>query len=231
MPELPLYSTMVQVRPDREYEIHFNVLESSVISDVTVFPFQDESEEEFSRPIYHINDSFYSSETTYPESIIHTPERLIMRDLHVLNIQVIPFQFYPNSRELEIIELLDIVVSETEVREHDNPNARLPSKAFEPLYSNFVVNYETQSRDEGYQKPAILYICGGNSQNNSSFQQLVNWRHKRGYVVYTASLSETGSSTGAIKNYIQDAYETFDPPPEFIGIFGCLLYTSDAADE
>ena len=158
MPELPLYSTMIQVRPDREYEIHFNVLESSVISDVTVFPFQDESEEEFSRPIYHINDSFYSSETTYPESIIHTSERLIMRDLHVLNIQVIPFQFYPNSRELEIIELLDIVVSETEVREHDNPNARLPSKAFEPLYSNFVVNYETQSRDEGYQKPAILYI-------------------------------------------------------------------------
>ena len=220
MPELPLYSTMVQVRPDREYKIHFKVLQSSVLSDVTVFPFQDESEMKNSESINHLNDSFYSGESIYPESLIHTSERLVMRDLHVLNIQVIPFRFYPSTRELEIIESMDITVSETESREYENSSTRLPSKAFEPLYSNFVVNYENQTRDEGYQKPAILYICGGNSQNNSSFQQLVNWRHKRGYVVYIASLSETGSSTGAIKNYIQDAYETFDPPPEFIGIFG-----------
>ncbi|HJM47307.1 MAG TPA: C25 family cysteine peptidase [Candidatus Marinimicrobia bacterium] len=220
MPELPLYSTMVQVRPDREYEIHFTVLQSSVLSDVTVFPFQDESETENPGTVNHLNDSFYSGEALYPESIIYTSERLIMRDLHVLNIQVIPFRFYPSTRELEIIESMDITVSETESREYQNSSTRQLSKAFEPLYSNFVVNYENQTRDEGYQKPAILYICGGNSQNNSSFQQLVNWRHKRGYVVYIASLSETGSSTGAIKNYIQDAYETFDPPPEFIGIFG-----------
>ncbi|SVB09879.1 uncharacterized protein METZ01_LOCUS162733, partial [marine metagenome] len=127
MPELPLYSTMVQVRPDREYEIHFTVLQSSVISDVTVFPFQDESDAEISGSINHLNDSFYSSETIYPESIIHTSERLIMRDLHVLNIQVIPFRFYPNTRELEIIEVLDIIVSETRERQHDNSNTRLPS--------------------------------------------------------------------------------------------------------
>ena len=220
LPELPLYSTMVQVRPDREYEINYTVLQSSVLSGVTVFPFQDESNKEFSGSIHHLNDSFYSGETIYPGSIIHTSDRLILRDLHVLNIQVIPFRFFPNTRELEIIESLDISVSETGERQYDNSSDRLPSKSFEPLYSNFVVNYETQTRDEGYQKPAILYICGGNSQNNSSFQQLVNWRHKRGYVVYTASLSETGSSTGAIKNYIQDAYETFSPPPEFVGIVG-----------
>ncbi|SVE37887.1 uncharacterized protein METZ01_LOCUS490741, partial [marine metagenome] len=171
MPELPLYSTMVQVRPDREYEINYTVLQSSVLSGVTVFPFQDESNKEFSGPIHHLNDSFYSGETIYPGSIIHTSDRLILRDLHVLNIQVIPFRFFPNTRELEIIESLDISVSETGERQYDNSSDRLPSKSFEPLYSNFVVNYEARTRDEGYQKPAILYICGGNSQNNSSFQQ------------------------------------------------------------
>ena len=122
MPELPLYSTMVQVRPDRAYEIHFTVLQSSVISDVTVFPFQDESNTEISGFIHYLNDSFYSGETTYPESIIHTSDRLIMRDLHVLNIQVIPFRFYPNTRELEIIESLEISVSETGERQYDNSN-------------------------------------------------------------------------------------------------------------
>ena len=220
MPELPLYSTMVQVEPDREYAVHYTVLQSSVISDVSVFPFQEGLTEETSDIIQQKNDSFYSGEAVYPESAIHTSERLVMRDLHVLNIQVIPFRYFPNTNELEIIESMDIYLTETGDRQYNNSNDRLPSKAFEPLYSNLVVNYENRSRDEGFQQPAVLYICGGNSQTNNAFQQLVNWRHKRGYVVYTASLSETGSSTGAIKNYIQNAYETFNPPPEFVGIVG-----------
>ena len=77
-----------------------------------------------------------------------------------------------------------------------------------------------RDRDTEFQDPAILYICGGSSENNSSFQQLVEWRHQRGYVVYTANLSETGSSSSSIKNYIQNAYNNFDPSPEYVAFVG-----------
>ena len=220
MPELPIYSTMVQVKPDREYEVSFSVLHSSIVPDKNIFPVQNQVNKDTPENISFVNQTFYSDEAVFPESAIHTSERLVMRDLHVLNIQVVPFRFFPRTQELEIIESMDIILSEIGERQFDHSNERLPSKAFEPLYSNLVVNYETRTRDEGFQQPAILYICGGNSQNNSAFQQLVNWKHKRGYVVYTASLSETGSSAGAIKNYIQNAYNTFNPPPEFVGLFG-----------
>jgi len=83
-----------------------------------------------------------------------------------------------------------------------------------------VLNYVERDRDTEFQDPAILYICGGSSENNSSFQQLVEWRHQRGYVVYTANLSETGSSSSSIKNYIQNAYNNFDPPPEYVAFVG-----------
>ena len=49
---------------------------------------------------------------------------------------------------------------------------------------------------------------------------MVDWRHQRGYVVYTASLSETGSSASSIKNYIQSAYNNFSPPPEYVAFVG-----------
>ena len=68
------------------------------------------------------------------------------------------------------------------------------SKAFEPLYEDLIVNYTRSSRDEDYQQPSILYICGGSSLNNPALQELIDWRHKTGYVVNAVSTNEIGGS-------------------------------------
>ncbi len=39
-------------------------------------------------------------------------------------------------------------------------------------------------------------------------------------VVYTATTSQTGSSASSIKNYIEDAYDNFDPAPEYVSLIG-----------
>ena len=94
------------------------------------------------------------------------------------------------------------------------------SRVFEKIYQNKILNYSQQNRDEEYQNPAILYICSGNIESNSNFQDLVTWRKERGYIVYTASVSETGSNASSIKNYIDNAYENFTPPPEYVALIG-----------
>jgi hypothetical protein len=116
--------------------------------------------------------------------------------------------------------MVEIEVVESGERDDGGMSERLPSRVFESLYSTLILNYEERDRDTEFQDPAILYICGGSSENNSSFQQLVEWRHQRGYVVYTANLSETGSSSSSIKNYIQNAYNNFDPSPEYVALVG-----------
>ena len=40
------------------------------------------------------------------------------------------------------------------------------------------------------------------------------------YIVYTASTSNTGTSSSSIKNYIQNAYETFSPAPAYVALVG-----------
>ena len=81
------------------------------------------------------------------------------------------------------------------------------SKVIDSLLENFVINFESSSREEDYQLPSILYICGGSSENNSYFQDLVEWRHQQGYIVNTADLGDTGgSSASSIKSYISNAY-------------------------
>ena len=58
------------------------------------------------------------------------------------------------------------------------------------------------TREEDYQHPSILYICGENACDNSYVQQLFDWRHQQGYIVYTATESQVGgnnASTSEIK--------------------------------
>jgi len=143
-----------------------------------------------------------------------------MRDLHLLNISVVPYRYHPSQQTLEVIDAVEIEVVESGERDDGGMSERLPSRVFESMYSTLVLNYVERDRDTEFQDPAILYICGGSSENNSSFQQLVEWRHQRGYVVYTANLSETGSSSSSIKNYIQNAYNNFDPSPEYVAFVG-----------
>ena len=219
-PELPLFSTLVQVEPDKQYDVSLTVVSSHIIYDIKIFPFQNKDKTEAPGVIKYIDVSFYEEDALYPGSILQVSDRLVMRDLNLLNISVVPYRYNPVQRTLEVIDELEIEVAESGEREDEKRSDRLPSRVFEKLYSTLVLNYENRDRDTEFQDPAILYICGGNSEDNSYFQQLVDWRHQRGYVVYTASLSETGSSSYSIKNYIQNAYETFYPPPEYVALVG-----------
>ena len=109
----------------------------------------------------------------------------------------------------------------------ENPGQELNqpkrSHIFDEFYKDLIVNFEYSDRDDDYQAQAILYIGGGSSLSNSYVQDLIEWRHKQGYIVYTATESEVGgssASTSEIKNYISDAYYNWENPPEIVGLIG-----------
>ena len=220
MPELPLFSTFVQIDPNREYQVSYSVIQSHTLENVKIYPFQNDREGKSPSIINHVNLEYYESGQSYPEENLIVSERLVMRGLQLFNISIVPFEYNPTSNEIVVYDEIEIIVEETGDRESDEIIPQLRSRTFEKLYETMIVNYTPSGRNEDYQEPAILYICGGNSESNSYFQQLVDWRHKRGYVVYTASLDETGSSSSQIKNYVTNAYNTFNPRPEFVALVG-----------
>ena len=93
------------------------------------------------------------------------------------------------------------------------------SRVFEKLYQDLIPNYVSREAED-YQDPAMLYICGGNAEDNSSFQELVEWREKQGYIVYLIPESDAGSNANSIKSFLQDVMVDFDNPPEIVGLIG-----------
>ncbi len=49
---------------------------------------------------------------------------------------------------------------------------------------------------------------------------LVQWKTLKGFNVITVSTSETGSTLEGIKNFLQNAYDTWESPPEYVLLVG-----------
>ncbi len=220
MPELPMFTTSYQIDPRIEYSVEYSVVSSHIEENVSIFPYQGNLIDPLSMEVSDRNLDFYSSDASYPVENLIVSERQVMRDIHLITISVIPYSYNPELQQLEVFDEIEISVNEVGPTQNSDFEPRPKSRAFEKLYSNMVVNYDLDMLSSEYQQPAVLYVCGGSSESNNSFEDLVEWRRQRGYIVYTASLSETGSSTSSIKNYITNAYNNYDPPPEFVSFVG-----------
>ena len=218
-PELPTYSTLYMVEYDKDYEFDIIIHDSYSIEDVTIYPHQGQND---SKNLI-VDNQFYSSNQTYPENAVSVSDRMYARNMELVLISVTPYSYNAGTKTLEVFTNIEITVSDSDSESNRTERTIKRSKLFEQLYGDMIVNFEASSRQEDYQHPAILYICGGNSCDNSYAQQLFEWRHQQGYIVYTATESQVGgnnASTNEIKNYIEDAVENWDNPPEMVGLIG-----------
>ena len=62
LPELPIYSTLYMVDPNKNYDFEFIVNESYIINDVNIFPYQDINSSDKGNNLTIDND-FYNSKS------------------------------------------------------------------------------------------------------------------------------------------------------------------------
>ena len=221
-PELPMFSTYFQLDPFKNYEFSFEILDSYIISDIEIFPFQGISNIDNNQPIYR-NEEIYASSQAFPEKNMIISERSQGRGIEFLNIQVVPYKYYPRNKKLEVYTDIEILIEEVGFNEDNTMIQSRRSKIFDKLYKDLIVNFQHSNRPDDYQASSILYIAGGDWLNNAYVQNLLRWRHKQGYIVNAISTSDIGASNGnenIVKDYIQEAYENWENPPEIVGLIG-----------
>ena len=222
MPEVPIYTTFFQLDPQKLYEFDFVVNESYTIDNIKLMPHQGMDNWE-SVSIQEKNLEFYTESNQYPLNNMIISEPSQGRGIQFVQIQVIPYSYNAKDQRLEVFTSVEINVNESGVNPNPQLEQPLRSYVFDQFYKDIIVNFETlDSRDE-YQASSILYICGGSSLTNSYVQDLIEWRHKQGYIVNAVSESEVGgssASTTEIRNYIANAYANSENPPEIVGLIG-----------
>ena len=220
MPELASFTTYFQIDPEKEYKYELEVVDSYIIENIKIVPYQGNSEKWEIDKVDKINHEFYQNDSNYPVKKLIVSNRIQGRGLEMVSFTVTPFDYNGKNRKLEVYSKINIHIIELNSSRNTTLSQPKKSYVFDRIYSGLIVNYEASDRYDDYQDPAILYICSGGAESNNDFKELLEWRRKRGYIVYTASLSDIGSSSSSIKNYIQNAYETFVPAPEYVALVG-----------
>jgi len=160
--------------------------------------------------------------TVNPE-LIRISEPLIFRDLRVVSLMIQPFQYNSTSKELAVTNNINFeIITEGESGINQKEKANKMSRIFEPIYELAVTNYRDLERTE-YQSPSYMLIYPEANMIETDLEPLLNWKHKKGYNVTAVCTSEIGTSLEDIKNYIQNAYDTWTDPPELVCLIGDAL--------
>ncbi|MDA3813391.1 MAG: C25 family cysteine peptidase, partial [Candidatus Cloacimonetes bacterium] len=222
-PDLPKFTRLISI-PDEGF-VSFEIIytEEEIVKDINIYPAQELQSESVSKPFeFVIDEDYYTSGSSFPANIVEIGEPVILRDQRVVSISVNPFQYDPQTKDLRIVKNVDIVVNASG-RGGINPKTsdKKKSRFFEPLYRSSILNYDSVTeRDGEYQDPSYLFIYPNDADLLSELEDLSDWKHQKGFNVALASTAVTGTSTTSIKNYIQNAYDTWEYPPEFVCFVG-----------
>ena len=156
---------------------------------------------------YTFGDAY--QESVWPSKIASAGDPYILRNLRGVTVRVCPFQYFPETETLRVYTSVTVEIFTKGVA---GLNSLAPSSVarsdhdFTDVYANHFLNYlptrYTPLNDQG----SMLVIAADSLV--SSIQPLVNWKRQKGIATSLVPLSHIGSTSTAIKNYVQSYYNT-----------------------
>ncbi len=225
LPEIPTIPIKIAVPKGAEIEIQFDAKDYEDIHGIDLFPAQEplpETPQGDEKINFTKDEEFYSQNTWYPAELVsHTPVYTI-RGVDITSVIVAPVQYNPSTKTLRIYK--DINISVRFIGGGPIANQNLISPYFYSVFKKLLANSnlipapsqtgtKTQGADIIYIVPDSLY---------DSLRPLVEWRELSGMKTAVVFLSEFGPNPTAdqIRDYILNAYTSWNPAPSFVSIVG-----------
>jgi Peptidase family C25/FlgD Ig-like domain len=199
-------------------------LELPVFSWVIAVPATGEIELEIlSSDISVRGDIMLSSHQSYQNTgdMVELGEPAIMRDFRLVPVIISPFRYDDEQHKIEISTAINLKIT---VSGRGGKNcldrSKALSRSWEPLYAAGILNYDDMRQREDYQQPSLMIVCPDNEDVLDILSSVVDWKRQKGFIVSLVTTAESGETYDEIKEYIQNAYDSWDNPPEYICLAG-----------
>jgi hypothetical protein len=217
-PMLPVFTRLVAVPRDAAVTITADREGEEDIGGVDLIPMQADEGADFA-----YDAGAYGRDAFDDGDAVAVGSPSIARDFRVVTLTFRPVRYNPAERTLRVAQRIraHVVFSG-----HDPRNVRLNvarptiAPSFDRLYRDLIVNYTGPRSGVTVQPGVYLIICQNDNSVLTRIQPLIEWRKKKGFPVVLATTAETGTSSTSIKNWIQNAYDTWPNPPEYICLIG-----------
>ncbi|MBN1694681.1 hypothetical protein JW879_04665 [candidate division WOR-3 bacterium] len=220
-PDLPRVAKSVIIPDDREMKLRIVREDVERVKFPPVVPSKGNLLRNVSpSSVPYTFSDFYYSTGVFPEEAASLSEPFIMRDFRGITVYVNPVRYDAGTGEIIILREL-IVEIFSEGFSLSNVKARSMKKSFslsfENVYKDFFINYsEGKSRYDMLEEDGgrMIILCA--DQYVSEMDSFLIWKRRKGISTDLYSLSEVGSDTASIGNFIKEQYDS-------LGVTFCLL--------
>lgn len=215
LPQLPQL-TFNLIIDKQEFPKVLSIIEKSLSErtlDARVYPFQEPWPKNLPKEErkFIIDRDYYSSKGNENESLIRISEPFVVRGVTAVRITLSPFRYNPSADKLTIVESFEIEL-------HSLTSAGkniVCDRNYDELFSNAFVNYEGSARLDG-----TNYLIITDPQFEADLAAFVTHKSSRGYNVSIVNTNTTGTTTTAIKSYIQNLYDNIATRPAYLLLVG-----------
>jgi len=204
-PALPKFNTSILI-PDRG-NVTIEVIYSDFyeIENADVLPSKGNLKRNIdpSKIEYQFGD-IYTKAAFYPGNIAEMSNPFILRSERGVNISVFPYQYNPVSKVIRVYENIQIKLQYK--RKEQGMNELLSYSKSTPFNNSFFLNSKTLKYNSIEENGDFLVICPDSLIE--TMRPFVNWKNQKGIFTKLVGTSVTGNSALAIKNYIQNEYNS-----------------------
>jgi len=215
-PDLPVFSTSIILPASGSYTLSVMPLSHRKLPGIHPLPvFAEESETEYELSKY------FSAET---QLVVQSSGISVLRDFRILSLSIHPVQWDAQSSELTVYDEISIQVDFTdEASDTDLPAYTSYSPAFRNIYAANLANFEDYrylNSEPGYGRILMIRANNSNAVYLTMVENFATWKRMKGHEVNLVNVSVAGSSSTAIKNYIQTQYDDLNTRPDFVILIG-----------
>jgi len=236
-PELPIVGQIVEIPQGVDISIEIVKSESVTLECYNAYPAQERQirqgpaqEGEFA-----LDEDTYLTDADYPADLaaISIRDIGVIRGHRIVFLKVNPIQYNPFTREIKAFSNIEVRLNYDQPAQIPRVDPRIESQAFEELLQASVLNYKDanrfargDAREERKEGCDYLIITHGDFYNptdpNNPIVRLRDWKQRKGYTTKVVDVADIPGGTTAddIRDYIQDAYDNWDPVPTYVLLVG-----------
>lgn len=226
-PELPVFGRFIAVPKGASVQVEVLDAKHENLQGFHIYPAQEPIPAAMDgEPGFALDEAFYSADAFYPAELVEVESGAVIRGQDVVIVRVFPMQYNPGTSELRVCSFLRLRVNFVGGKGADR-DPRLRSPYYDRLLQSLLVNRDVLGATALSSSDVRLSSANGcdfliitHPDFLTAAETLATWRRQKGLDTEVRTTTQTGSTAEAIKSYIQNAYNTWDPAPSFVLLLG-----------
>lgn len=172
---------------------------------------------------FESDNDFYNGTAWTDNDYIKVEEIGMMRGTRLVALDFVPVRYNPSTAQLEVITsaTIELTYDGADWAATEDLSNRYYSPVFESSMAQTVFNYENTRTSLDRYPLGMIIITPQNYV--TTLQPFVNWKKMQGYNVTVATTNVTGTTTSAIKTYLQNIWNNAtaqNPAPSYLILVG-----------